>query len=187
MGCSATSAYRCRHGSDWNNVLPFLGPFFLGVAHLTTGVLINDFFQRCFLKVSYQFMFFNKVPCRAARVLDVDECPIHALIHDPRNYPKFYDPIYFPELYYDIFISSTKSASWHESDLNKHVRTCTSCREFNFEENVCSMACPFFGIPEFQHAKFVANCTYSFVCNLKINICSLPCNPKNLFETMLIY
>ena len=85
MGCSA---YRCRHGSDWNNVRPFLGPFFSGVARLT-GVLINDFFQRCFLKVSYQFMFLNKVPCRAARVLDVDECPINALIHDPRNYPKF--------------------------------------------------------------------------------------------------
>jgi hypothetical protein len=78
-------------------------------------------------------MFLSKVASCAARVLDIDDCPSLGLLHDPKNYPIYYDPIYYPELYYEYFISPTNSAAWIESDLKIHIHKCTSCRNFDLK------------------------------------------------------
>ena len=81
-------------------------------------------------------MFLNKVASRAARVLDMDDCPPFGLIHDPKNYPIYYDPIYYPEIYYEYFISPANSVAWLKFDLKNHIRTCLSCKKIDLKGNL---------------------------------------------------
>ena len=40
-------------------------------------------------------MFLNKIACRTAQVLDIDDYPFDGFVHDPKKYLLYYDPIYY--------------------------------------------------------------------------------------------
>ena len=68
--------------------------------------------------VLYQLLcFLTNLKLRVA--LDIDDCPLDGFVHDsdPKKYPLYYDPIYYPELYRECIISPTNSAAWLESVL----------------------------------------------------------------------
>ena len=48
--------------------------------------------------VLYQLLcFLTNLKLRVA--LDIDDCLLDGFVHDPKKYPLYYDPIYYPELY----------------------------------------------------------------------------------------
>ena len=57
-------------------------------------------------------------------VLDVDDCPLHNTVHDITMFSKYYDPIYHPQCYPEIFESPMAVKQWIESALNSHVLDC---------------------------------------------------------------
>ena len=63
-----------------------------------------------------------------SRVLDdVNDCPLHNTVHDITMFSKYYDPIYHPQCYPDIFESPMAVKQWIESALNSHVLDCPGC------------------------------------------------------------
>ena len=71
--------------------------------------------------VLYQLLcFLTNLKLRVA--LDIDDCPLDGLVHDPKKYPLYY-VIYYSELYRKCFISPTNSAAWLESLL----KSCMQC------------------------------------------------------------
>jgi hypothetical protein len=66
----------------------------------------------------------HKLPCN---VLDIDDCPMHNVVHDISLFPKYYDPIYHPRCHLDIFESPMAVREWIESALNSHVTVCSVC------------------------------------------------------------
>lgn len=94
--------------------------------------------MRMFLKKIHSESFSSYVHSQSSMSrctgLDTDDCPSFGLVHDPKNYPIYYDPIYYPDLYPEYFISSTKCAAWLECDLDDHlVHVCPSCRNFDLQ------------------------------------------------------
>ena len=54
----------------------------------------------------------RKQPCCATRVLDELLCPPANIAHDPNDYPDFYDPLYYPMLHPNIFMTIESVSSW---------------------------------------------------------------------------
>jgi hypothetical protein len=50
-------------------------------------------------------VFLHKLACHVSCVLDVDDCPLHSVVHDIVLFPKYrdYDLIYHPQFYLEIF------------------------------------------------------------------------------------
>ena len=62
-----------------------------------------------------------------SRVLDVNDCPLHNVVHDIALFPKYYDPIYHPHCHPELFNTHTAVKEWLESALNSHVSVCHAC------------------------------------------------------------
>jgi hypothetical protein len=43
------------------------------------------------------------------------------------SYPKYYDALYYPELYPEIFFSANTVKNWLESSLTSHSSVCKIC------------------------------------------------------------
>jgi hypothetical protein len=63
-----------------------------------------------------------------ARILDDVDCPPHNVVHDIARYPNYYDPLYFPECYSELFATPSSVKVWLETSLLSHIRVCLSCR-----------------------------------------------------------
>ena len=45
------------------------------------------------------------------------------------HYPKFYDPLYYPECYPDVFATPSSLKSWLETSLSSHTTFCSCSRQ----------------------------------------------------------
>jgi hypothetical protein len=72
-------------------------------------------------------MFLTKKPCRVPHVLDIVDCPAYNYEHEMLYYPKFYDPLYYPELCPEIFATVDMVKQWLEFSLTSHVTVCGVC------------------------------------------------------------
>lgn len=72
-------------------------------------------------------MLIKKEPCLRARVLDAADCPPVGLPHDPLHYPRYYDPIYYPELHARVFSNMKNCIAWLVSALKLHIQNCSKC------------------------------------------------------------
>lgn len=70
------------------------------------------------------------------RVLDVDDCPVHDIVHDICLFPKYYDPIYHPCCHLQIFESPMAVREWIENALNSHVTVCSACLQKKMNSSV---------------------------------------------------
>ncbi|KAG2142130.1 hypothetical protein BD769DRAFT_52350 [Suillus cothurnatus] len=73
-------------------------------------------------------LFLCKRPSTNARVLEIDDCPPHNLVHDITSYPLFYDPLYHPGDHVAVFATSDTFCSWLQSALVSHIHSCLGCR-----------------------------------------------------------
>ena len=62
-----------------------------------------------------------------SRVVDVKDCPLHNVVHDVALFPIYYDPIYHPHCFPEIFESPSSVKQWIDSALNSHVSVCQAC------------------------------------------------------------
>jgi hypothetical protein len=60
-------------------------------------------------------------------ILDVNDCPLHNVVHDIALFPKYYDPIYHPHCYPEIFETPMTVKDWIESALKSHASACHGC------------------------------------------------------------
>ena len=74
-------------------------------------------------------LFLNKVASQASRVLNEEDCPPHNVEHNIYDYPKYYDVIYYPELYVQHFATPDTCALWLTRDLAVHLSSCNKCLE----------------------------------------------------------
>ena len=72
-------------------------------------------------------MFLQKKPCHIPCVLDLIDFPPFNNDHDIMSYPKYYDALYYPELYPEIFFSADTIKNWLESSLTSHTAVCKIC------------------------------------------------------------
>jgi hypothetical protein len=72
--------------------------------------------------------FLCKRPSTNPRVLDVNDCPPHNLVHDITSFPTFYDPLYYPDEYPALFATADGFCGWFESALMTHLPSCQRCR-----------------------------------------------------------
>ena len=72
-------------------------------------------------------VFLYKSPCNVPRVLDVNNCPLHNVVHDISSFPQYYDPIYYPHFHPEIYDSPMAIKGWIEDALNSHVSACPTC------------------------------------------------------------
>lgn len=62
-------------------------------------------------------------------VLNVNDCPLrmHNVVHDIVLFPKYCDPVYYPQFYPEILESPMSVKEWIESALNSHASACQGC------------------------------------------------------------
>ena len=72
-------------------------------------------------------VFLHKTPCNVPRVLDANDCPLHNIVHDISQFPKYYDPIYYPRCYPEIYKSPIAVKEWYENALTSHISGCSAC------------------------------------------------------------
>lgn len=72
-------------------------------------------------------LFLHKQPCCITRVLEDTECPPHDVLHSIENHRAYYDPLYWPELYRDIFFNPQSISAWLETALTCHPVQCKTC------------------------------------------------------------
>jgi len=77
--------------------------------------------------LAYMPLFLCKRPSTNARVLELNDCPPHNLIHDITSYPLFYDPLYLPGDHLAVFATSDTFCSWLQSVLVSHTQSCWGC------------------------------------------------------------
>ncbi len=53
----------------------------------------------------------------------------HNVEHNIYDYPKYYDVIYYPELYVQHFATPDTCALWLTRDLTVHLSSCNKCLE----------------------------------------------------------
>ena len=73
-------------------------------------------------------MFLRKSACRVSRVLDINDCPLHNIVHDVALFPKYYDPLYHPHCHPELFNTPVAVKNWIEGALNSHISLCPACR-----------------------------------------------------------
>lgn len=71
--------------------------------------------------------FVVKIPSKVARVLTIEACPPHDEIHETNDFPIFYDPCYYPELYPQIFETVDSVTIWLRHALRDHFVRCLDC------------------------------------------------------------
>ena len=82
-----------------------------------------------------------KIPSHLSRVLVDDDCPPFDEPHDIDDYPGFYDPLYYPSLFPEIFSDSGKLCDWLLSSLREHLSLCRfvhqllSVRELSLDDD----------------------------------------------------
>ena len=69
-------------------------------------------------------LFLSKKPSVVPRVLCASECPPHNVLHEIDDYPRFYEPTYFPCYYDSIFVSEESVCGWLLSSLQNHSENC---------------------------------------------------------------
>jgi len=94
--------------------------------YLLLGFFLFLFLELYILLIVSQ-MFLTKKPCRVPRVLDIVDCPAYNHEHQILYYPKFCDPLYYPELYPEIFATVDTVKQWLEFSLASHVTVCGVC------------------------------------------------------------
>lgn len=71
--------------------------------------------------------FVVKVPSKVARVMNIEACPPHDETHETNDFPIFYDPCYYPELYPQIFETIDGVSIWLQQALRGHLVLCADC------------------------------------------------------------
>lgn len=72
-------------------------------------------------------VFVVKQPSQRVRVVDVDDCPPLGVPHEMSQYPIYYDPIYYPDIHRNVFMSPESIAQWMESQFPHHLNCCQQC------------------------------------------------------------
>jgi hypothetical protein len=70
--------------------------------------------------------FINKAPCAVAHVIEDSVCPPDGP-HHVKDYPIYYDPIYFPHEYHECFESALNFCIWLKNALKTHHVHCLEC------------------------------------------------------------
>lgn len=73
------------------------------------------------------FGFIVKHPCRRVRVLEEDQCPPFGIDHDIRDYPAYYDPLYYPQFHASKFENARSFCCWLSEALTNHSQDCSRC------------------------------------------------------------
>ena len=68
------------------------------------------------------------------RVLEEYMCPSSETLHLIDDYPYYYDPLYFPNLYPSLFVNPNNFCDWLAFALNDHHVVCHRCTTYT---NVC--------------------------------------------------
>ena len=74
-----------------------------------------------------QMPFVNKMPCTVARVLALEACPPHDVLHSPSEYPKYYDALYYPQFNQNVFRTPLSVCVWLCAALENHYQDCGAC------------------------------------------------------------
>ncbi|KAG1761816.1 hypothetical protein EDD22DRAFT_894824 [Suillus occidentalis] len=70
--------------------------------------------------------FLTKSPSRVSRVLDEDKCPPFT-VHDVRDYPDYYDALYYPHYHEPTFATARSFCAWLLKSLVAHHTHCLRC------------------------------------------------------------
>jgi hypothetical protein len=88
--------------------------------------------RRCWLRVvcdeSTFSRFLTKAPSCVTRALEEDICPPFTA-HDIRDYPVYYDALYYPRYHESRFATAHSFCSWLLESLVSHHRSCSGCTE----------------------------------------------------------
>lgn len=71
--------------------------------------------------------FIVKHPCCRVRVLEEDQCPPFGIDHDIRDYPAYYDPLYYPQFHASKFENARSFCCWLSEALTNHSQDCSRC------------------------------------------------------------
>ena len=77
-------------------------------------------------------VFLCKQPSELPRVLCASYCPPHDVSHEIDDYPLYYDPLYFPSCYANIFDSEVGVCQWLLTGLQDHFDGCVLCSHLQF-------------------------------------------------------
>ena len=62
-----------------------------------------------------------------ARVLALEACPPHDVLHSLSEYLKYYDALYYPQFYQNVFYTPNSICVWLHAALENHYQDCGAC------------------------------------------------------------